>query len=97
MDRVWEHSQQSSGALLVLLAIADFANDDGVAFPSIGTLARKARLSERQVQRVIGELVAAQELDVTPGKGRAGSHLYRVTVGSVQQDVTLQITPPGRG
>ena len=87
MDRVWEHSQQSSGALLVLLAIADFADDEGVAFPSVGTLARKARLSERQVQRVIGELVAAEELEVTPGKGRAGSHLYRVTSGSPQHKV----------
>jgi len=87
MDRVWEHSQQSSGALLVLLAISDFADDDGVAFPSVGTLARKARLSERQVQRVIAELVAAQELTVTPGQGRAGSHLYRVTVGSRRQEV----------
>jgi len=86
MDRVWQHSQQSSGALLVLLAIADFADDEGVAFPSIGTLARKARLSERQVQRVIAELVAAQELAVTPGKGRAGSHLYRVIVGGPQQE-----------
>jgi len=88
MDRVWEHSQQSSGALLVLLAISDFADDDGVAFPSIRTLARKARLSERQVQRVIAELVAAQELEITPGQGRAGSHLYRVTVGSRPRVVT---------
>jgi len=88
MDRVWEHSQQSSGALLVLLAISDFADDDGIAFPSIRTLARKARLSERQVQRVIAELVAAQELTITPGQGRAGSHLYRVTVDSRRQEVT---------
>ncbi len=94
MDRVWEHSQQSSGALLVLLAIADFADDEGVAFPSIGTLARKARLSERQVQRVIAELVAAQELEVTPGKGRAGSHLYRVTAGTPRQYGTGDILSP---
>jgi hypothetical protein len=82
MNRVWEASHQSGGALLVLLAIADFADDDGVAYPSIGTLARKARLSPRQVQRVIADLVAASELVVRPGAGRQGSHLFRVTVGA---------------
>jgi hypothetical protein len=82
MNRVWEASRQSGGALLVLLAIADFADDDGVAYPSIGTLARKARLSPRQVQRVIADLVAASELIVKPGGGRQGSHLFRVAVGT---------------
>jgi hypothetical protein len=46
LNRVWEASRQTGGALLVLLAIADFADDDGLAYPSISTLARKARLSD---------------------------------------------------
>ena len=33
-SRVWESSAQSGGGLLMLLAIADFADDDGVAFPA---------------------------------------------------------------
>jgi hypothetical protein len=82
MNRVWEASRQSGGALLVLLAIADFADDDGLAYPSIATLARKARLSDRQVQRVIAGLVAARELTVEPGAGRQGSHLFHVAVGA---------------
>jgi Helix-turn-helix domain len=82
MSRVWECSTQAGGSLLVLLAIADFADDEGLAFPSIGTLARKARLSPRQVQRVLAELVAAGELEIEHGHGRHGSHLYRVTIGT---------------
>jgi hypothetical protein len=82
MNRVWEASRQSGGALLVLLAIADFADDDGLAYPSIATLARKARLSDRQVQRVIAGLVAARELTVEPRAGRQGSHLFRVATGA---------------
>jgi hypothetical protein len=104
MNRVWEASRQSVGALLVLLAIADFADDDGIAYPSIGTLARKARLSPRQVQRVIADLVAASELIVQPGGGRQGSHLFRVAVGREEgktqvprQNVTPDnLSPPPR-
>jgi Helix-turn-helix domain len=93
MSRVWEGSRQSGGALLVLLAIADFADDDGLAFPSIGTLARKARLSERQVQRVLAELAAAGELVVRPGAGRQGAHLFRVTVGGATPTPRQNVTP----
>ena len=69
MTQVWEHSSQEHGNLLVLLAIADFADDAGRAFPSVETLAKKARLSERQVQRAIKELRVAKEIEV------AGTHL----------------------
>jgi hypothetical protein len=68
-SRVWETSKQSGGSLLVLLALADFANDDGYSFPSVGTLARKSRLTERQVQRVLSKLVGDGELLVFPKSG----------------------------
>jgi hypothetical protein len=96
MSRVWQRSRQAGGALLVLLAIADFADDRGVAYPSVPTLARKARLSERQVQRVISELVDAEELAVEPGQGRHGSHLYSVIVGTGRHDVTGDRMSPRR-
>ena len=50
-DRVWKRSSQRGAGLLVLLAIADFANHDGSAYPSIRVLSRKARLSERHLSR----------------------------------------------
>ena len=46
--RVWELAPQQGGALLILLAMADFADEDGVCFPTLPTRAAKARLSERQ-------------------------------------------------
>src|SRR5918911_5780534 len=93
MSRVWESSRQSGGALLVLLAIADFADDQGLAFPGVRTLARKARLSDRQVQRVLVELAAAGELVVRRGAGRQGSHLFRVTVGPPTPAPRHNVTP----
>lgn len=41
---------------LVLLALADSANDDGVCWPSVTELVSKSGLSERAVQKVVGGL-----------------------------------------
>jgi DNA-binding MarR family transcriptional regulator len=80
MADVWARSTQSGGKLLVLLALADNADDERRhAWPSVETLAKKARLSPRQVKRVLTELVAAGELEVVrEGGGRGKPTLYRV-------------------
>lgn len=79
MTQVWAGSRHKGGALILMLALADFAHDDGTnAYPSIPTLARKTRMSPRQVQRVIqqceqsGELIAARSTD--------GLHSTRYTI-----------------
>ncbi len=82
MTRVWEHSRASHGNLLVLLAIADFADDRGRAYPSVPTLERKSRLSERGVQNALKALVALGELRIVPGAGPNGTNLYTVTLSS---------------
>lgn len=88
MTTVWERSRQKGAALLLMLAIADFASDDGGnAFPSVATLAKKTRMSDRQVQRLIqqceksGELVAERSTD-----GRR-STVYTVVLSA------LRVTP----
>lgn len=59
---VWTHSEQSGTKLLLMLAIADHANDDGYAWPGIISLANKVRRSPRQVMRLVKQLVEAGEL-----------------------------------
>jgi len=78
MSRVWKSSRAKGGELLVLLGIADHADDHGYAFPSVSTLAQKARLTVRQVQRVLKQLVARGELQIQKGKGPHGCHLFLV-------------------
>ena len=57
MSAVWELELPHS-KLLVLLALADHAKDDGSdVFPSIGHTAWKVGYSDRQVTRIIAELV----------------------------------------
>jgi len=87
MNWVWEHATVKGGDLLVLLAIADFADDDGRAYPSVTRLAEKARLSERAAQYSIRKLASMGLLTVEAQKGRAHTNLYRVACG----------TDPGKG
>lgn len=70
MSLIWEHAPVSEGELLVLLAIADHAADDGTnAWPSKATLARKARLSERRVQQILRSLEDKGLIRVETQKG----------------------------
>lgn len=45
MARVWDQSQHSGSELLMLLALADFADDDGNSYPAVPTLAAKCRMT----------------------------------------------------
>ena len=49
MSWAWEQATTSSGAKLVLLALADHANDDGVCWPGMKRIAEKCGMSSRQV------------------------------------------------
>lgn len=55
MSRVWEMDLPAKDKL-VLLALADCANDEGLAWPSIATLARKCGCDQRTVQRNLRDL-----------------------------------------
>jgi hypothetical protein len=80
--RVFRFSQAEHAARLVLLAIADNASeDDGSAYPSVNTLARKSKLSERATQGATKKLVEIGELKIEVGAGRNGSNLYTILIG----------------
>ncbi|MBP8291458.1 MAG: helix-turn-helix domain-containing protein [Caldilineaceae bacterium] len=81
MARVWDDSMHTGSALLMLLAIADHANDEGVCWPSVETLAAKARVQARQAQNLIAHLVESGELAVQRGAGRRNTSIYVVTIG----------------
>lgn len=79
MSWVFEHSQSTLADRLVLLAIADHANHDGLdAYPSIDHLARKAKVSRATVQRALTRLVELGELQIEHGSGRGHTSRYRV-------------------
>ena len=70
MTRVWDTPLPDSDKI-VLLALADCANDEGGAWPSMATLVKKCSKSDRTIQASIKRLVEAGHLTriERPGKG----------------------------
>ena len=58
MNAVWSRPEPKGAKRLILLALADWADDAGLSWHSIGHLARKAAVSERHVTRALREMEA---------------------------------------
>ena len=56
INQVFQLRAPTGGARLVLLALADNANDDGVCWPSLTTIAMKAGMDERSARRILRRL-----------------------------------------
>lgn len=82
---VWEHANDKvrhrGTAKLLLLALADHANDSGVCWPSAATLAGKIGETERHTRRLLKELADAGDLLIAPGGGRGNTTRYGIAVG----------------
>lgn len=74
---VLDHSESRLGARCVLLSIANHAGPFGTgSWPSVKTIAKEARLSEREVQYAKAELKRIGELGEQIGAGPKGVNLY---------------------
>jgi len=65
-DAVWERSTHRGAALLVLLALADYANRQGEAWPKITSLAHKTRMSRRYCTALLQRLAESGEISIEP-------------------------------
>lgn len=83
MAEAWERRDiEDAPELLVLLALADFANDDGWCWPSMVALGQKARMSDRQARTYVRRLEARGLVQCPSTKGGKGrSNKYRVCLG----------------
>ena len=77
MNLAWQ-AQLTSTQKLVLIAMADWSNDEGICWPSIAKLASKTSLSERGLRKVIRNLEQLGLINTQekPGKG----NLYQLTL-----------------
>jgi hypothetical protein len=98
MSEVWNKSQHSGSELLMLLAIADFSDDHGKAYPSVSTLSNKCRMSRRNVQYVINNLKFSGELTVSINKGPPPKfpNLYRINLNALQAQPIAQVKASAR-
>jgi hypothetical protein len=90
MVAVWEESRQGGAALLIMLALADNADNDGYVWPNFEMVAKRCRCTLRQLSCIIDHLVSAGELSIERGiERRTGpgrysfSTRYRIMLGSL--------------
>lgn len=84
MNWVWSLDELAPSETLVMLALADAADDDGFCWPSQALLARKARQTDRNVRRILTRLSQAGLLAVETRSSTRGrrSNRYWLNIGS---------------
>ena len=88
MNLVWKHSKHAGTGRLLLLALADYADDDGNnIYPSVGALATKCRTSPRNVNHLLLALQASGELVIRQNDGPRGTNRYLLCL---QPDTALK-------
>jgi hypothetical protein len=98
MTWVWDHAPVSDSThAFVLLALADRADDNGLCWPSVKDIARRARVHERTAQRALKALETAGQ--ITRVSTRGHTTRYRITFagglpGVVGDDQTPDNLPP---
>ena len=91
MAEVWDSGPEDRNQLLVLLALADHADDHGRCWPSISRLARKARMSERTVQRAVRSMQSDGWLTICEQAGQRGANLY-----IIHNPTPVSVSPPSK-
>lgn len=78
MSDVWQYSKAEGSALLLLLALADYATQDGICKYAISTLAARCRRSPKQTRRLLQELESLGEIAPAPRPGTSTE--YKITL-----------------
>ena len=81
IDRVLDTSGQRGAARLLLVVLADFANDDGVCWPGTAKLSEKINEDERYTRTLITKLLESGELLRIVGGGRGKPTFYGIACG----------------
>jgi hypothetical protein len=94
MTKVWDSGRWSGSDLVMMLALADFANDNGYCWPSVPTLAQKCRTTERQAQRILHRLMDEDAPGIErarTGNGAGHSSMYCIIAEHLKKDDTSVI------
>jgi hypothetical protein len=104
MSDVFERSKTEGNARLVLLSLADCANDDGACWPSIRKIAEKANLSEPIAKKYLNALIevgVVRREEREDQSGRQTSNYYTIMVDQIgddkiTRDIMEWVTPKSR-
>lgn len=74
---VWTRSRAKGSMQHLLLAFAEFANETGVGWPSVATIAERLQVTYKNASKRVAEAVEAGEL-IRVGTGKRGVVIYRL-------------------
>jgi len=81
VDLVWKRANLEGSSLLVLLALSDWADDDGEScFPKIKQISLKARIDRRTVFRILKRLEAENYLARKTDRGFGHRNEYFINI-----------------
>jgi hypothetical protein len=99
----WDYHKYKSAKKLLLLALADYSNEEGVSYPGVASLAKKCECKERNIQTHLRQLEDDNEIrtDTCEGmKTQNGQHTNRYYLLAYRRSVGIDkgvqsIAPPG--
>lgn len=87
MNAVWEESPSDRGSLLVMLALANAAQDDGVTWIDQESIARKARLTVEHTGWLLKRLSHSGEIQIRKAqRGQRRINVYWLTISGHEPD-----------
>jgi hypothetical protein len=94
MNEVWMREDLNATQKIVMLALSDWANDEGLCWPSIDRLGQKTSMAGRSVQRIIRELenMGFVKRDEVIGRGNRYWILAPLTECHPRHSVTPPLT-----
>lgn len=79
VNAVLSSRSTNGNARCVLIALADYADDDGVCWPSVANVAKKANVCERTARAAIRNLERTGEIEAAMNAGPRGTNRYVIT------------------
>lgn len=91
LTAVWKCQRLKGSQLLVMLSLADQANDEGECWPSVRSLSQRCRCDAQTINRAISALKAGGYLDVEarfdPANGRQKSNVYQLYIDALSSNL----------
>ncbi len=97
LNRAWASNVDHTTQLLVLLSLADQANDRGLCWPSIEHVSKRARCSPRSVIRATNALAGAGHISIERKTGRGRANVYHVHPIARKEEGGGAAAEPARG
>lgn len=93
MSAIFESETLGPTERLIMLALADHADDAGRCYPSIARLCQRTGLSERAIQTNIRRLSEQGYIRVSAGGGKGNANLYFITANPAADAPRSKCTP----